>query len=128
MRRLDQLLIRPIGVGQIRVDRRRRVTGTGARHTFEDDGSASVRVVREGRRPRGGLILPAIGCRVLVGLKEFLIGPIVVNAAFGSESCLASGEEGGRRRLAAEATDGHIGLLDHLDGSAAVVFLGPCTA
>ena len=79
MRRLDELLIGPIGVGQIRIDRRRRVAGT--RHTFEDDGSASVRVVREGRRPRGGLILSAICRRVLVGLKQFLIGPIVVGNA-----------------------------------------------
>ena len=79
LRRLHQLLIRPIGVALAGSGRWRH--GKRGAHAFKDHGFAAVWIVRDVHGSRGSLILTAIRRRVLVGLNQFLVSPVVVGNA-----------------------------------------------
>jgi hypothetical protein len=76
LRRLHQLLIRPIRVALAGSGRRRH--GKCGPHAFKDHGFAAVWIVCDVRGPGDSLILITIRRRVLVGLKQFLVRPVVV--------------------------------------------------
>jgi hypothetical protein len=79
LRRLDQLLIRSIAValaGRGRCGRENR-----GPHAFKEHGLAAVWIGRDVGGSRGSLILTAIRRRVLVGLNQLLVRPVVVGHA-----------------------------------------------
>jgi hypothetical protein len=79
LRRLDQLLIRSIAVAL--AGRGRCGRGKRGPHAFKEHGLAAVWIGRDVGGSRSRLILTAIRRRVLVGLNQLLVRPVVVGHA-----------------------------------------------